>query len=182
MMHYSISKTTSCCALLKGVTLVLFLSLASSLRGYAQTEKESSSHSTNDIFEALTAQREGQGTIDITQPEDIRRQVGSTQQKQARHSEGERTGVHRQQGFRIQAYTGNLAKSKQEAYRRAKIINMVNPTLGCYVTYKSPFWRLSVGDFKTREEAQKTMQDLKRAIPLIAPELYIVRDNIRVSN
>ncbi|WP_369695166.1 SPOR domain-containing protein [Porphyromonas endodontalis] len=54
--------------------------------------------------------------------------------------------------------------------------------MGCYVTYKSPFWRLSVGDFRTREEAQKAMQDLKRAIPAIAPELYIVRDNIRVSN
>ena len=182
MVRYSISNTTSGRTLFRGMALVLFISLVSCIQGYAQTEKESLSHGANGIFEALSAQREGQGTIDITQPEDIKNQVGLVHQKQARHSEGERSGVHTQQGFRIQAYTGNLAKSKDEAYRRAKVVNAANPALGCYVTYKSPCWRLSVGDFRTREEAQKAMQDLKRAIPAIAPELYIVRDNIRVSN
>lgn len=182
MVRYSISNTTSGRTLFRGMALVLFISLVSCIQGYAQTEKESLSHGANGIFEALSAQREGQGTIDITQPEDIKNQVGLVHQKQARHSDGERSGVHTQQGFRIQAYTGNLAKSKEEAYRRAKVVNAANPALGCYVTYKPPFWRLSVGDFRTREEAQKAMQDLKRAIPAIAPELYIVRDNIRVSN
>ncbi|MCI6153603.1 MAG: SPOR domain-containing protein [Bacteroidales bacterium] len=182
-MSHQIHKNTKCRNFLKGVALVFLLLLGwYPQRAHAQSAKE---YNINDIFEALAQKGNGTGHIELSQPDDIKRLVGSTTQKQTSHGEGrgESTRTARsQQGYRIQAYTGNLAKSKQEAYRRAKIINAANPTLGCYVTYKSPFWRLSVGDFKTKEEAQKAMQELKRSIPDIAPELYIVQDNIRVIN
>ena len=143
MVRYSISNTTSGRTLFRGMALVLFISLVSCIQGYAQTEKESLSHGANGIFEALSAQREGQGTIDITQPEDIKNQVGLVHQKQARHSEGERSGVHTQQGFRIQAYTGNLAKSKEEAYRRAKVDKLVKDYVAmCRVLHR---FRIALG-------------------------------------
>ena len=84
MVRYSISNITGGRTLLRGIALVLFISLMSCFQGYAQTEKESLDHGANGIFEALAAQRDGQGTIDITQPEDIKNQVGLTHHKPIR--------------------------------------------------------------------------------------------------
>ena len=52
--------------------------------------------------------------------------------------------------------------------------------MGTYIIYNSPFFRLRVGDFRSYEEANRALQDLKNAFPQFAREMRVVRDKINV--
>lgn len=84
-------------------------------------------------------------------------------------------------GYRIQVFSdNNQRKSKDEATRKASLIRSSVPDIETYVTYTSPFWRLRVGDFRTFEEANARMRDLKTAFPEFAKEMRIVRETVRI--
>ncbi len=131
-----------------------------------------------DIFEALASQREGEGDVTIQQPEALRKRVGSVSQIHFNALENP-SQIVISQGFRIQVFNGNLPTSKQEAYRRTRLVNSALPGTMCYLTYKAPFWRLLVGDYTSINEARKDMLTLKQQLPSFASEIYIVRDKIR---
>ena len=46
------------------------------------------------------------------------------------------------------------------------------------MAYKAPYWRLRVGNYLTREEAEIALEDLKTKFPSLAGEMVIVRDRI----
>ena len=46
--------------------------------------------------------------------------------------------------------------------------------------YKSPSWRVRVGDFKSRGEAEQVMQEIKDAFPSYAGEVLVVVDRINL--
>ena len=70
--------------------------------------------------------------------------------------------------------------AKQEAYRLASQIRGVAPELSSYVTYSAPFWRLSIGDYSSRQEAQQQLNALRASHPRLMREAYIVREKVRV--
>lgn len=131
-----------------------------------------------DIFEALSSNKPGEGKIIIRQPRTVRAQVGKVSRHASPGVDSYET-IRLRQGFRIQAYNGNLATSKQEAYHRAELVSKELKSAMCYITYKAPFWRLLVGDYESVEDAKVALDALKLAVPSIASELYIVRDKIR---
>lgn len=84
-------------------------------------------------------------------------------------------------GFRIQAYTDNNPKTaKAAAQKRARDIAMKFPQYRSYITYKAPSWRLRIGDFKTRGEAQAALHRIKSIYPKFAREMVIVKDRINI--
>ena len=148
-------------------SLVLLLSvtvLSSSLVAQERTQEQ-------DIFTQITAQSSG-GNVTITQPNWLRNLVGKTTFHTARSS------VH--MGYRIQVYTSNMRGAKQEAYRLASRVRGAAPELSTYVTYSAPFWRLSVGDYSSRQEAQQQLNALRAAHPQLMREAYIVREKVRI--
>ncbi|HRU13054.1 MAG TPA: SPOR domain-containing protein [Dysgonamonadaceae bacterium] len=48
------------------------------------------------------------------------------------------------------------------------------------VLFDSPFWRLRVGNFKTREEAEQVLDELRTAFPSFGKEMYIVTDEVKI--
>ena len=52
------------------------------------------------------------------------------------------------------------------------------PQMRPYIGYKAPSWRLRVGDFRTRDEAEEMLKQLKKAFPAYSRELTIVVDRI----
>ena len=148
-------------------SLVLLLSvtvLSGSLVAQERTQEQ-------DIFAQITAQSSG-GNVTITQPNWLRNLVGKTTFHTARSS------VH--MGYRIQVYTSNMRGAKQEAYRLASRVRGAAPELSTYVTYSAPFWRLSVGDYSSRQEAQQQLNALRAAHPQLMREAYIVREKVRI--
>lgn len=84
-------------------------------------------------------------------------------------------------GFKIQAFAGNNQRtSKNEAYHKQDLINTAFPDQETAVLFDSPFWRLRVGNFQTREEADGVMQEMVRAFPGFGKEMYIVIDEVKI--
>ena len=81
-------------------------------------------------------------------------------------------------GYRIQAFSGNSATAKREAQVRERNIISRFPQMRPYIGYKAPSWRLRVGDFRTRGEAEEMLRQLKKAFPAYSRELTIVVDRI----
>ena len=145
-------------------SLVLLLSvtvLSGSLVAQERTQEQ-------DIFTHITTSSGGQVTI--TQPNWLRSVVGKTF-----HTPGSIIT-----GYRIQVYTSNMRGAKQEAYRLASQLRSAAPELSSYVTYSAPFWRLSLGDYASRHEAQQQLNTLRASYPRLMREAYIVREKVRV--
>lgn len=79
---------------------------------------------------------------------------------------------HAQKGFRVQIVLGD--RKTAEDTKRAFL--QKNPDVPAYMSWLAPNWRLRVGDFRTRLEAERLLRDLK----LIYPGSYIVPDEIEM--
>lgn len=84
------------------------------------------------------------------------------------------------QGFRVQVYSGNAANSKSIAADRAAQVRAQFPDLESQTIFNAPFWRVQVGNFVTREEAQAFLDRLKEAFPSFGKSMYIVRTTVKV--
>ncbi len=68
-------------------------------------------------------------------------------------------------GYRIQIYKG----SGNDALNDANVVRdkfMAKYNIPAYITFNEPYYRVRVGDFRTRIEAIKFLQRIKRAYPL----------------
>lgn len=82
-------------------------------------------------------------------------------------------------GYRVQVFDdNNVRTAKSEAYSRKSKIETRFPDMAVYVTFSSPYWRVKVGDFRTRGEAEAAMAEFRQAFPESAKSLRIVRDRI----
>lgn len=77
-------------------------------------------------------------------------------------------------GFRILVISSNnrnkVTEAKTKMYRKF-------PELKAYMMYQAPFFRLKVGNFKERIEAEEYLTEIQR---LFDSSVYIVPDNIEV--
>jgi hypothetical protein len=76
-----------------------------------------------------------------------------------------------QMGYRVQVFYGSdrrLTFSEQARFKTAY------PKFGTYIIYKEPNYYLRVGDFRTRMEAQKLLNELKTSFPT----LFIFKEKI----
>lgn len=76
-----------------------------------------------------------------------------------------------QVGYRVQVFYG---PDRRKMYQEQTRFKNRYPRLNTYITYKEPNYYLRVGDFRTRLEAQKLMNELR---PLF-PTLFIFREKI----
>ncbi len=96
-------------------------------------------------------------------------------QAQAGRHTTRQTVASRGYGYRIQAFTSS---SKQEAQQRARQLAAKFPNYRTYIAFKSPTWRLRVGDFKKHNDAQAAMQRMRAAFPAYAGQMSVVKDHI----
>ncbi|MDY3067351.1 SPOR domain-containing protein [Porphyromonas sp.] len=153
--------------------IVLALLLLSNSAAMAQDTKPN-------IFDALQQDKPGAGIILITQSPAIQELIG----KRANPLDNARVvgGYAILRGYKIQVYSGNLSSSRGIASSRERQINALYPELMPTVEYDAPFWRLRVGNFIEREEAQQALEELRKAFPAFSREMYIVRSQIKVPN
>ena len=65
-------------------------------------------------------------------------------------------------GHRVQIYFDSGNNSKQRAYDIAEVFYKRYPDIPAYITFKEPYYRVRVGNFRTRLDADKLMSDLIR--------------------
>ena len=74
-------------------------------------------------------------------------------------------------GYRVQIFFGPNRKEVYDAQARFKALY---PEYNTYISYTQPNYRLKVGDFRTRMEAQQLMNTLRP----IFPTLFIFQERI----
>lgn len=76
-------------------------------------------------------------------------------------------------GFRIQIYSGS---SRNEAYAIQARFQRQHDDIATYISYTQPNYRVKVGDFRSRSEAQAFMREVKKDYPsvfLFTEQVYI---------
>jgi hypothetical protein len=84
---------------------------------------------------------------------------------------GKIVGLEQAMGFRVQIYGGSVRK---EAYNTQAKFQQDFPDIRSYVTYSEPNFKVRVGDFRTRLEAEKFQDQLKKTYE----GTFIVTDKI----
>src|SRR5687767_9676505 len=79
------------------------------------------------------------------------------------------------QGYRILVISTN---DRNKATTAKTKIYQEFPELKAYLMYQSPYMKLKVGDFKSREEAEPYLPAIQRFFP---SGVYIIRDVIEVN-
>lgn len=76
-------------------------------------------------------------------------------------------------GFRVQIYSG---ADRSEAYAEQARFQKLYKDMDTYVTYEEPNYRVKVGDFRSRSEAQSLMQGLRKQfnnVFVFTEEIYV---------
>jgi len=76
------------------------------------------------------------------------------------------------QGFRIRIYFDLGQQSRQQSEEVMNEFMEIYPGMAIYRTFDSPYYKVSVGDFRTRDEAFKRLKQLAKDYPkaFIVPE------------
>ncbi len=118
-----------------------------------------SSFAQKNIVKELRQNKLGEGKVRIFQDPRLDVLIGETQFKSL--SVGEQK-VIKSSGYRVQVYTGNNSRqARTEANEVGKRVKELFPDLSVYTSFYPPRWLCRVGDFRSIEEADALMRQLK---------------------
>lgn len=109
-----------------------------------------------------------EGTITINQDERISELVD-------RHIEINKASEGKIAGWRVQIYNSSGTNSRTEAQNARKLFLSKYPEVGAYLIYQPPFFKIRVGDFRTKEEAYSFYKQVLQDFPVS----YLVNDQIK---
>ena len=165
---------------MKILSKILLLSVFSvfCFSAIAQTQRQR-----KEIIDELNTAKPGQGRVMVFEDKAIAEVLGrSMAPARTVYATGDGSVQYvKMRGFKIQAFSGNNQRtSKNEAYYKQGLINTSFPGQETVVTFDSPFWRLRVGNFKTREDATAVLKDMRKTFPAFGKEMYIVIDEVKI--
>lgn len=140
------------------------------------------------VADGITSHIQASGNITIVQPSAldsllVRPEVSAQTNEETAEDIGSSVAPSTRSGYRVQVFDDNNPRTaRAEAEKRRSQVISLYPDMSVYVTFDSPYWRVKVGDFRTRAEAEATMADLKHAFPAMAAYMRIVRDKIVIND
>jgi hypothetical protein len=78
-------------------------------------------------------------------------------------------------GWRIQIFFDSGNNSKSKAYNKKGVFMAMYPDMSVYLMFQSPYYKVRVGDFRTRMDAEGFKQKLLGEFP----DAFVVKDEIR---
>ncbi|ADV42109.1 SPOR domain-containing protein [Bacteroides helcogenes] len=128
----------------------------------------------NSMVKNLERNVPGQGKVTIHQDARIAALIGTEA-----HVGTDEEKVIKSSGYRIQVYAGNNTRqAKNEAYSVASRIKERFPELTVYTSFNPPRWLCRAGDFRSIEEADAMMRQLRATG--VFREVSIVKDQINI--
>ncbi len=139
--------------------------------GFVFSVGNAQSKSGQALIEKVTFQEGSDGRFEISQSPEIEELLGIHLDMNKRAG-----GID---GFRIQLYLGSNNNAKKEASDvKAKVLSLFQDE-NIYVMYEAPFWRVQVGDFRSKSESLELYRKLKKEFPSCYP---VPVDNIKLSS
>ncbi len=79
--------------------------------------------------------------------------------------------------YRVQVFSSNKQKiAKDKSAEIEEIIKNEYPQIGVYRIFSSPFWKVRVGNFNSKDVAKQFMNQLVNKFPDLRKGTYIVRE------
>ena len=138
------------------------------------------------IVDELNSTKRGQGNIKVLQDETVEKVLAGRRANISDTSGSSKTfdpnaRFRTVRGYKVQAYSGNnQARSKSIAQSRESQIKEMFPEHETTVEFSSPFWRLRIGNFLRKEDADVFLQELKKAFPSYGKEMYVLIDVVKI--
>lgn len=121
------------------------------------------------------------GRIEIVQPDGLtQRLVAPAAPEKDEPSQPSNTASTRsvsRTGYRIQIFDSNGRGARDQAQSRKRAVES-RMRQRAYVRFDSPYWRVRVGDYRSRSEAEAGLSELRRLFPGFSGSFRIVRDKI----
>ena len=114
------------------------------------------------IFSLLNS---GKGTVTVAQPDKVRDGMS----KHIDNNKKEKIS-----GYRVRIYFDNKQNSRGASEEAQRRFQASHPGIMAYRSFTNPFFKVTVGDFRTRSEAIQLMQQISREFPTA----FIVKETI----
>jgi hypothetical protein len=119
-----------------------------------------------DIFLLMPAKGEGTGAdVKINQTDAVR---------DAMRRQVAENGSRTLSGYRVRIFFDNKQTARVESEETLKRFESMYHDVVAYRTYANPYFKVTVGDFRTRSEAVKLLERIKGAFP----SAFVVKENI----
>ena len=129
------------------------------------------------VIEELETPASSEGVVKITADPKIKELIGFLSPDTSLDSDN----TIKANGFRIQVFMSNDSRTARgEVKAKGNLISSNFQDVKVYESYTPPYWKLFVGDFLTREEAEAFRQKLQRTVPELGKEMYVVQDKINI--
>jgi hypothetical protein len=79
-------------------------------------------------------------------------------------------------GYRIRIFRDNNATARQQAYAAKERFSNLYPDISTDLNYDTPYFKVTAGDFRTRDDALALFNKMKRHFP----KAFIVMEDIRL--
>lgn len=136
-----------------------------SLPAYDPLPNMDVSYSGKNIFDVLATSSLTSGTVNIEQSNAVR---AAFSRHVARNSSRKITG------YRVRIFFDNSQNARQRSESVAGAFASAYPGISIYRTYVSPYFKVTVGDFRSRDEAQLFAERLKGWFP----SAFLVKESI----
>ena len=132
------------------------------------------------------------GHVSVEQPEALGARLAAPARESAREVSAEpadhaseshhaSAAIGTRAGYRVQVFDDNNPRTaRREAQEKRAMFGRRFPHYRAYVAFNSPYWRVKVGDFRSRSEAEAAMAEIREAFPSLAAYIRIVRDKIHI--
>lgn len=78
--------------------------------------------------------------------------------------------------FRIEVYSDNSRNAKAKATAKRQYMQNRFPLYPTKLAFDAPFWRVRVGEFKSRADAESALAEIRKAFPSYGTYIRIVHD------
>ena len=78
-------------------------------------------------------------------------------------------------GYRVRIFFDNKQNSRAASEAAMNRFKSLHPGIPAYRSYESPYFKVTVGDYRTKSEAMALLQRVKDAFP----GAFVVKGNIR---
>lgn len=119
-----------------------------------------------DIFMMMPVSEEGEGAdVTISQEPEVadavRKQIYSNKDRALK-------------GYRVRIFFDNKQTARAESEKILKEFRKAYPEIAVYRVYANPYFKVTVGDFRTRSEAMEMLSRIKYSFP----SAFVVKENI----
>ena len=77
--------------------------------------------------------------------------------------------------YRVQVFSSNNQKTaKSDAFNVEKQLKNAFPDQSVQVNYSSPFWKVRIGEFNERSDAQQFCNKVMDALPGLKKQIYVI--------